>query len=118
MLPYAVAGTITIEAPDGWHVTGDRGRVDRSGTLTYLGPPGSEVHWAGLSLDLLELGRYVSTFPGVGDVSVEADGPTATVYVTPSAGAQLDWRDVRRHLKERASTGEPRVNRIVLRTGA
>ncbi len=117
VLPYGVAGTITVETQHGRYLTADRGRVDRSGALTYLGPSDTVVHWAGLSLDLPDLERHVSTFPGVGSVSVVVDGQTATVYVTPAAGARLDWREVRRHLKQRPSTGELRVSRIVLRTG-
>jgi non-ribosomal peptide synthetase component F len=118
VLPRGVAGDIAVEIPGERgrvrFATGDRGRVDHAGVLRWLGARDSTLAWAGQSLNVPSMERYLAAHPDVDDVVVTADGSTITAHVTARPGAALGVRDLRLHLKRRLVPDELRLTRIVV----
>ena len=108
-LPRGVAGEIVVDM-DGIRIrTGDRGRVEDH--LTFFGAAADTVHWAGLSLNIPSLERYLATHPAVESATVTVDGSRVTAIAT---GRGLDARQLRLHLKRRSVSDELRVGTIIL----
>jgi hypothetical protein len=112
-LPAGVAGEIVVVADGARIRTGDRGRIQAGPMdgLTFLGTADETVHWAGLTLNIPSLERYLATHPAVERATVTVDGPRVTVVAT---GRGLDVRQLRLHLKRRSVPDELRVGTILL----
>jgi acyl-coenzyme A synthetase/AMP-(fatty) acid ligase len=123
VLPRGVDGELVIEVPaDTWgrdhaparSATGDLGRLDQSGAVRYLGAVEATVRWAGLTLNIPSLERYLAAHPSVGEAVVVARGSRLAAYVRPRPGTDLDVRQVRLHLRRRTVPREMRLSRVTV----
>jgi fatty-acyl-CoA synthase len=85
--------------PDGWVRTGDLGRLDAEGWLTYLGRLKDVLRVGGESVAVAEIESFLSTHPGVKIVQVigkpdERLAEVPVAFVERNAGAQLSAQEL------------------------
>lgn len=132
VLPPGQAGEIVVRGPmvmtgyhrrpeltafrqrGGWHHTGDLGRREPDGSLTFIGPMTRLIKSAAENIYPAEVEGCLRSHPGVADAAVigvpdPAWGQAVKAIVVPAEGAAVDEAELIAHCRERiASYKKPR----------
>jgi acyl-CoA synthetase (AMP-forming)/AMP-acid ligase II len=103
-----------LVGPDGWHHTGDLGRLDEDGDLFVTGRRADRIVSGGVTIDAIEVEEALRADPQIADACVvgvrDAEwGERVAAWVEP-AGERLDLDEVDRDLRSRLSA--PKVPRV------
>ncbi|TDD64123.1 AMP-binding protein [Actinomadura rubrisoli] len=102
------------KAADGWHHTGDLGRREPDGTLTFIGPRLRMIKSANENIYPAEVERALKTHPAVADAAVigvpdERFGQSPKAVVVLADGASATAEEIIEHVRgEIASYKKPR----------
>jgi acyl-CoA synthetase (AMP-forming)/AMP-acid ligase II len=114
--PERTAATIDS---DGWHHTGDLGRLDELGYLRVTGRLKDIIIRGGTNLSAAEIEGYVAGHPAVAQVAVvpypdKRLGEKACAVVVPKPGEQPTLEDITSFLKDRNISIQKLPEKIVL----
>lgn len=104
---------------DGWHHTGDLGRYEADGTLTFVGPAARMLKTGAENVYPAEVEACLRSHPGVADAAVigvpdDRWVQRVTAIVARAGGADVDPEEVVRHCREHlASYKTPRTVELV-----
>lgn len=102
------------KAAGGWHHTGDLGRREPDGTLTFIGPRLRMIKSANENIYPAEVERALKSCPGVADAAVIGVpdarwGQNVKAIVVPAEGATVTAEDIVAHVRSQiASYKKPR----------
>jgi O-succinylbenzoic acid--CoA ligase len=100
--------------PEGWHHTGDLGRLDDDGDLWIVGRKADRIVSGGVTIDAVEVEEVLRGDPEIADACVVGVpdpewGERVAAWVEPSSG-RLDLDRVDRHARSRLSAAKvPRL---------
>ena len=103
-----------VKQAGGWHHTGDLGRREPDGTLTFIGPRLRMIKSANENIYPAEVERALKSHDSIADAAVigipdETWGQSVKAIVVPAEGATLTADDVIAHVRTRiASYKKPR----------
>jgi O-succinylbenzoic acid--CoA ligase len=115
---YVGEGTDPLVDGEGWHHTGDLGRVDEDGDLWVIGRRVDRIVTGGVTVDAVEVEEALRSHPLVGDACVVGVpdatwGERVAAWIEPNsatAGSALDVDDVDAHV--RLLLAAPKVPRL------
>src|SRR6185503_13596830 len=89
---------------DGWYRTGDLGRIDERGFLSYVGRATEMIKTAGINVSPAEVERFIRSHPSVREVAVVgAPHPTKdeapVAFVCAVRGADVDADEILGHCR-------------------
>lgn len=95
----------SITGPDGWHRTGDLGRLDRDGHLWVTGRKAHRIVSGGVNVDPAEIERVLAAHPGVAEAAVvglpdSEWGERVAAAIVPAADHEIRVQALRRHCRE------------------
>ena len=99
----------------GWHHTGDLGRREPDGSLTFVGPMTRIIKSAAENIYPAEVEACLRSHPGVAEAAVigvpdETWGQSVKAIVVPEEGAEIDEAQLIAHCRDRiASYKKPRA---------
>lgn len=105
----------TVVDADGWHHTGDLGRMDSDGDLWVTGRRADRIVSGGVTVDAMEVEEALRSHPYVADACVvgipDAEwGERVAAWIVP-VEAGLDVEELRAFLRERLSG--PKLPRVI-----
>jgi O-succinylbenzoic acid--CoA ligase len=107
---YVGPGVPSLVDADGWHHTGDLGRLDEDGHLWVTGRRADRIVSGGVTIDAAEVEEALRSHADVADACVvgvsDAEwGERVAAWVEP-AGDRLDLDDVASHVRNRLSAAK------------
>ena len=117
---YVGHGVGAMVDAEGWHHTGDLGRLDAEGDLWVIGRKVDRIVSGGVTIDAVEVEEALRTHPHIADVCVvgvpDAEWGERVAAWVEASGGQLDLDGVDRHVRSLLSA--PKVPRAYLAGGA
>jgi long-chain acyl-CoA synthetase len=102
--------TVVAPFPRGWFVPGDRGMLDRSGSLVLTGRNAELMNLGGLKIDPARVDEIAMTYPGVLDVAafqIERRVGIPEIALAVVAEPECELRALDRYLREQLPIGHP-----------
>lgn len=102
---HPLAPTHPLTAPDGWHRTGDLGRLDRDGHLWVTGRRSRRIVSGGVNVDPAEVERVLAAHPAVAEAAVVGLpdpewGERVAAAIVPAAGHEVRAEAIHGHCRE------------------
>jgi fatty-acyl-CoA synthase len=93
---------VAVVDPDGWFATGDLGRVDEDGWLTFAARETDMIKTSGINVSPSEVEDFLLTHPDVAEAVVAGGedpvrGQRVVAFVRPRAGSAVTAEELRRH---------------------
>lgn len=103
---YQARPDLTARAidPEGWFATGDRGRLDEGGFLTFVARASEMIRRGGIMIQPAEIELALGTHPAIAELSVvgvpdDRLGERVCACARLKPGHELDLEDIRAHLQ-------------------